>query len=189
MLLLPETWAFLKKNWRALFGSISELQDNYRKKRMKFVVMTATYDPPGILILLIQLERDHLNNWQALLTALPGLLPGVFRGRKALVWQPPTCSYRALCGFCTAIAVWIASSRGRGQTSMQLAWKTTMDSREKAVMSSFRGLGRPPQPLHNERGYWKQPRDTPQSWDSPDVSHEGDSSWCPSPSSLSKGWQ
>lgn len=52
---------------------------------MKFVVMTATYDPPGILILLIQLERDHLNNWQALLTALPGLVPGVFRGRKALV--------------------------------------------------------------------------------------------------------
>lgn len=56
-----------------MFGSISELQDNYTKKEKgrKFVVMTATCDLPRILILLIQIEKDHLNNWQALLTILP----------------------------------------------------------------------------------------------------------------------
>lgn len=64
-----------------------------------------------------------------------------------------------------------------------------MGSMEKAAMSSIRGLGSPPQPLHNKRDYWKQPRDTSESWDSSEMSHEGDSSWCPSPSSLCKGWQ
>lgn len=56
--------------------------------------MTATYDPLRILILLIQIERDHLNYWQALLTVLPLNSPWSgarsIQGRKALVRQLPS---------------------------------------------------------------------------------------------------
>lgn len=119
--------------------------------------MTATYDPPRILILLIQIDRDHLNNWQALLTVLP--LNSPWSGARGIQGEEGTSVttthllLRALCGFCSSIAVWVAGSRGWGQTNMQLAWKTTMDSMEKAVMSSFRGLGSPPQALHDGIGY------------------------------------
>lgn len=117
------------------------------EKGRKFVVMTATYDPPRILILLILIERDHLNNWQAVLTVLPLNSPwsgarGI-QGEEGITVTITHLPFRALCSFCTAIAVWIASSRGWGQTNMQLAWKTTMDNMEKATMSCFRGLGNP----------------------------------------------
>lgn len=103
--------------------------------------MTATYDPPRILIILIQIERDHFINWQALLTVLPLNSPwsgarGI-QGEEGISVTTTHLLLRALCGLCTAIAVWIASSRGWNPTNMQLAWKTTMDSMENAIMSSF----------------------------------------------------
>lgn len=109
--------------------------------------MTATYDPPRILILLIQIERDHLNKWQALPTVLPLNSPwsgaSSIQGEEGISVTITHLPLRPLYSFCMAIAVWIASSRGWGQSNMQLAWKTTMDSMEKAAMSCFRGLGNP----------------------------------------------
>lgn len=59
MLLLPETLVY-KKKCMVLFGNIFILQADSRKKKKKekgreFVVMDTTYNPPRILILLIQM--------------------------------------------------------------------------------------------------------------------------------------
>lgn len=58
MLLLPETLVY-KKKCMVLFGNIFILQADSRKKKKEkgreFVVMDTTYNPPRILILLIQM--------------------------------------------------------------------------------------------------------------------------------------
>lgn len=59
MLLLPETLVYKKKKSMVLFGNIFILQADSRKKKKEkgreFVVMDTTYNPPRILILLIQM--------------------------------------------------------------------------------------------------------------------------------------
>lgn len=71
--------------------------------------MATTYNPPRILILLIQIERDHLNNWQAQFAVLPLNSPRAgargAQGAKGISVTTPHLLLRALCGFCTAMAV------------------------------------------------------------------------------------
>lgn len=144
--------------------------------------MTATYDPPRILILLIQMERDHLNNWQALLPVLPLKRPcsgaRVIQGEKGISVTTTHWLLRALCGFCTAIAVWVASSRGWGQTNTQLAWKTTMESMEK-LQCHLSGVWAVPHSHCMIKEVIESSPETPQSWDSPEMAHQGDSSDVP----------
>lgn len=84
--------------------------------------MTTTYNPPRILILLIQIERDHLNNWHALLPVLPlnGPWAGArsIQGAKGIRVTTPRSLLRALCGFCTAIAAQGQRATGDGARLM-----------------------------------------------------------------------
>ena len=81
--------------------------------------MTTTYNPQRILILLIQSERDHLNNWQALLAVLPlnGPWAGArsIQGAKGISVTTPHSLLRALCGFAQPLLC-----RGREQQGMGL---------------------------------------------------------------------
>lgn len=112
--------------------------------------MTTTYNPPRILILLIQIERDHLNNWQALLAVLPfnGHWSGArsIQRAKGISGTIPQSLFRALCGFCTAIAVQGQRATGWGQASAPLARETARNSTERAAAPAFRGAGSPLQP-------------------------------------------
>lgn len=105
--------------------------------------MTTTYNPPRILILLIQIERDHLSNWQALLPVLPLNSPqsgarGI-QGAKAVSVTTPHLLLRALCGLCTATAVQGQKITGDGaRPTWNKACESPTNSMEKASMPAFR---------------------------------------------------
>lgn len=65
--------------------------------------MDTTYNPPRILILLIQMQRDHLNTWQALLAVLPLNGPWFgargIKGAKGIRMTTPRLLFECYMGF------------------------------------------------------------------------------------------
>lgn len=114
--------------------------------------MTTTSNPPRILNLLIQIEGDHSNNWQALLTVQPLHSPwsvarGI-QGATGICVTTPHSLLTTLRGFCTTTAVQGATGDG-AKPHVQLAW----ENMEKAAVMVFRGLGSSLQPPNDKRGY------------------------------------
>lgn len=110
--------------------------------------MATTYNPPRILILLIQIERDHLNNQQALLAVLPLHGPWArassIQGAKGISVTTPHSLLRALRGSCTAIAVrGDREQQGMGPDERAVSLGKYHEQHGKGCNTGFRGSGQP----------------------------------------------
>lgn len=105
--------------------------------------MDTTYNPPRILILLIQMQRDHLNTWQALLAVLPLNGPWFgargITGAKGIRTTTPRLLFECYMGFAQPSLCRGRKQKGCGQARAQstVIHGTSTNSTERAAPTAF----------------------------------------------------